>query len=190
MAMLTEEITSVQTGTLVVTVFADGEPVSGRTVAVREAAPDSAVTGQTTGEDGKATFTLVGGKQYSLSTAIEPGAPAEQGSVLVPAGEATEFAFAFHRIFGHIVDAAGDPIKQRPLSVRMSTTDDPSRGPGADDVSTPVDQMSGEFGLLAAPGTYLFECLEQGELRGQLRVTVKHAAVHISITLFDQAAAN
>jgi len=186
------ESAAIPTGTLVVTVVAEGEAVSGRVVSVREAVPDSAEAGLTTDERGQATFTLPGGKEYRLSTSIEPDVSSAQGSVLVPADQVTEYSFAFHRIFGHITNMAGDPVKHRPLSVRMSTPvalpdDDLSRGPRLVDARRPVNETSGEFQLLAAPGTYLLECLEHDEPRGQQRVTVRHAAIHVSITLFAQA---
>jgi hypothetical protein len=181
------------TATLVVTVLAEGEPCAGRIVSVQEAVPDSAETGLTTGEDGKATFRLAPEKQYRLSSAVEAGSATEQASIFVPGGQITEYTFAFHRIFGHIVDAVGNPVRQRPLSVRMSTaiqSDDVYHGPQMDDTQTSVDPQSGEFWLLAAPGTYLLECLEQGAPLSQQRVTVKHAAIHVSLTLFEQPAAS
>jgi hypothetical protein len=127
------------TATLVVSVLAEGEPSAGRIVSVQEAVPGSAETGLTTGEDGKATFALAPDKQYRLSTAIEAGSATEHASVIVPGGQITEYTFAFHRIFGHIVDAVGNPVRQRPLSMRMSTaiqSDDVYHGPQMDDVQT------------------------------------------------------
>ncbi len=184
-----EELASIPSGTLEVTVLAQGEPVSGLTVSVREAVAGSAETGLTTAEDGKATFTLPGEKEYSLSTSLPTGVPSEQGSIVVPAGQATTYTFAFHRIFGHIFDTQGNPVKQRPLSVRISTpievrNDDLYQGARVDDVRTPVDPLSGEFQLDVSPGAYLLECLEADQPIGQVRVMVKHAAVHVSITLF------
>src|SRR5579862_6543436 len=98
MANEQQETMSHSTATLVVTVLAEGEPSAGRIVSVQEAVPDSAETGLTTGEDGKATFTLAPEKHYRLSTSIEAGSATEQASVLVLAGQITEYTFAFHRI--------------------------------------------------------------------------------------------
>jgi hypothetical protein len=184
-----QELTSIPSGTLVVTVLAEGAPVSGRIVSVREAVAGSAETRLTSGENGKTTFTLAGEKEYSLSTSLQTGVPSEQGSVFVPGGQATAYTFAFHRIFGHIVDIQGNPVKQRPLSVRISTpieiwNDDLYQGARVEDVRAPVDQLSGEFWLDVSPGSYLLECLEDDQPIGQVRVMVKNAAAHVSITLF------